>query len=487
MIGGNIRGNVTRGKGHDGLGRIGRRRFLAGAGATVALPWLESLAPRAAQAADTPKRLLYWFIPNGVIGDRWNPPATGKLDPATLPPALQPLVDAGLTGDLSVLTGLDNLAGTPIGPGDHASGIAALLTCVAAKKAALSDLGLGISVDQVAAKAIGAMTARPSLELGMAASGGTGNCDNGYACAYAQSISWSDATTPRGKRTDPHDAWLYLLGNGATSLTAEQRARLQRGDKSVLDYVMQQTAALQPRLGAADRIKVDHYLTSLRTVEQQLTGTIDPTAACQMQPDPGSSKDYATRFEAMLEVMTFAFRCDLTRVITFMMGNAFGPGAMPYAGVPEDYHALTHNQGAAGVKDKILKCIQWEVKQVAAMMKRLKEIPEGDKTVLHNTSFLVTSDVGDGGRHNHDSLPVLLAGNGGGAFASGRHLRYTPEDNSARSLAATHDAAKRTQALAIPNSNKLANLHVSLLSTVGIDPAKTKVGDSTGPLSGLLT
>lgn len=234
-----------------------------------------------------------------------------------------------------------------------------------------------------------------------------------------------------------------------------------------------------PQLGAADQMKMDQYLTSVRTVEQQLTSAVDPTGACRNEPDPGSISDYAKRFAAMMELIVFAFKCDLTRVITFMVGNAFGPGPMPWAGVNSDYHALTHNQGAAGVKDQILKCIQWEVLQVANLMKSLKAIPEGDKTVLYNSSILVTSDVGDGGLHNHDKLPVLLGGNGGGAFSGGQYIAYTPEDPSARTLAATRDATKRTQALAIPNTNKLANLHVSLLQTIGVN---TTVGDSTGPL-----
>ena len=178
---------------------------------------LESLLPRTAyaQLEASPKRLLYWFIPNGVIYKQWIPTTPGALSSTSLPPSLKPLVDAGVTGDVNILSGIDNLCGYPVGLGDHASGISAMLTCVPAKKAALSDLGLGPSADQIAARTLGTLTARPSLELGMSKSGDTGNCDNGYACPYAQSISWVDAVTPRGKRTDPHDAWLYLIGNGA--------------------------------------------------------------------------------------------------------------------------------------------------------------------------------------------------------------------------------------------------------------------------------
>ena len=121
--------------------------------------------------------------------------------------------------------------------------------------------------------------------------------------------------------------------------------------------------------------------------------------------------------------MEFAMRCDLTRVISFMLGSRIGPGPMPWIGIGDDYHELTHRMGEAGVPEQVAQCILWEVQQIAAFIQRLKAIPEGSHTVLYNTSFLVTSDVGEGGPHNHDNLPVLLAGNGGGAFALGKTPR----------------------------------------------------------------
>ena len=175
-----------------------RRLFLRGAGITLGLPLLESFMPAQAfaEASVQAKRLLYWYIPNGVIYNRWKP-APGPLDANNLPECLKPLGAADMVKDFSVLSGIDNLAGAPDRVGDHAAGIAAALTCVPPKKAALSDLGLGISADQVAANALGKLTTRPSLELGMSRTGQTGDCDNGYACPYAQSMSWVNATTPR--------------------------------------------------------------------------------------------------------------------------------------------------------------------------------------------------------------------------------------------------------------------------------------------------
>jgi hypothetical protein len=291
-----------------------------------------------------------------------------------------------------------------------------------------------------------------------------------------------DATTPKGKRTDPRDAWLYLLGTDQTALSPEQRARLRQADKSVLDYVRAQATSLNSKIGTSDRTKLDQYFTSLRATEQQLVA-IDPPASCRMQPDPGAGGDYIRRFNAMIEMQVFALKCDLTRVITFMFGNAFGPGPMPWVGVSDDYHALTHRVAADGVRPQILKCIDWEVRQVAAFITRLKALPEGSRTVLHNTSFLVSSDVGEGAPHNHHNMPVILAGNGSGTLTPGRHIAFAPEKPEARTLALTRDAAKRDMAIAMGNSNRFSNLHVTLLRNTGV--TVDKLGDSTGVLTGL--
>jgi hypothetical protein len=469
------------------LGRsfLSRRALLRGAGVTLALPFMESLAPGELRAAApaVPVRLMYWFIPNGILYDRWIPKTAGMLDAATAPESIAPFAAAGVLDRINVLSGVDNLCGYPETIGDHASGLAALLTCLPAKKA-VDGVELGISVDQVAAATLGKLTPRPSLELGMAKSGGVGDCDNGYACAYAQSLSWSDKTTPRPKRTDPKDAWLYLLGTEDASLSVEQRERMRRGDKSVLDYLVTQASGLAPKLTSEDRVKLDQYLTSVRTVEKQLDSAAVP-AECQNAAPPENSTDYVKRLGSMLDVMEFAFRCDLTRVVSFAFGNAFGPGPMPWIDIGDDYHTLTHRMTEPGVPEQVAKCILWETQQIAAFVKRLASMPEGDHDVLHNTALFVSSDVGEGGSHNHDNMGCLIAGNAGGAIATGRHLAYKPEDATARRMAAKRTVVDRANAIAIPNTNRISNVHLSLLQAAGV-PA-TSFGDSTGPIAGLLT
>lgn len=462
---------------------LSRRALLRGTGVALALPFLESVAPRGLRAAPaSPVRLLYWFIPNGILYDKWIPKAVGMLDAAAPPESLAPLAEAGVLADVNVLSGVDNLCGYPETVGDHASGASAMLTCVPAKKV-IEGVELGISVDQVAAATLGKLTPRPSLELGMAKSGGVGDCDSGYACAYAQSLSWNDKTTPRPKRTDPKDAWLWLLGTDDASLSVEQRERMRRGDKSVLDYLVNEANGLSPQLTSEDRIKLDQYLTSVRTFEKQLDSAAVP-AECQNAPPPATSTDYLKRLAAMMDVQEFAVRCDLTRVISFGFGNAFGPGPMPWIGIGDDYHALTHRMSEPGVPEQVAKCILWEVQQIAAFVKRLKAIPEGEHTALYNTALFISSDVGEGGPHNHDNMACLIAGNAGGAIPTGRHLAYKPEDPNAKRMAAKRNAADRAAAIAIPNSNRLANVHLSLLHAAGLQ--EQKFADSTGPIPGLL-
>lgn len=463
-------------------GLLSRRSLLRGTGVCLALPFMESLVPRElrAQVPGTPVRLIYWHIPNGVLRDRWDP-EPGMLDAANPPASLAPLATAGLFGDINILTGVDNLAGAPNGPGDHASGMGALLTCVAPRKS-VDDYQLATSVDQVAAATLGAFTPRPSLEIGMSGGGGSGNCDNGYGCAYAQSISWTDATTPRSKETDAKEAWTWLLGNQASDLSTEQRERMRRGEKSVLDYLVTEAGRLSPKLTAEDRQKLDQYLTSVRTTEKQLDSA-EATAECQAEVGPENSTSYQTRMAAMLKVMEFAVRCDLTRVITFSFGNAFGPGPMPWVDAG-DFHGLTHNINGAGNRDEVARCILWEVEQIAAFAKSLKEVPEGPQNALYNTAFMIGSEVGEGAPHDHERMPCLIAGNAGGAIATGRHLQYSPEDNRARQLARNRDQGDREEALAIPNTNRMANVHLALLQAAGVPV--TSFADSNQPIAGLL-
>jgi Protein of unknown function (DUF1552) len=241
---------------------------------------------------------------------------------------------------------------------------------------------------------------------------------------------------------------------------------------------------LNGQLGVSDRQKLDQYSTAVRALEQQLTA-VAPAAQCLAQRDPGTDTDFVKRLNLLMDVMAFAVQCDLTRVITFMIGNAGGPGSMPYIGINDNYHNLVHAQGSsAATKNEVAKAVTWFVTQAATFAKRLKGIQEGANTALYNTSFMMSSEVGEGSTHTHHDMPIILAGNAGGAFKTGQHIAYAPEDPKARTLALKRDPTLVQQALAIPNTNRVANLYTSMLTAAGVEPS-SPVPDSNGPLARL--
>ena len=250
---------------------ISRRTILRGLGTAVALPWLEAMGPlarAASAAAAAPRRLAFFYVPNGVHMPRWTPGAVGAL--GDLPAILRPL--AGVKSDLLVLSGLtqDGARAHGDGPGDHARSMASFLTGIHPRKTAGLGLKAGVSVDQVAAAHLGRGTRLPSIELGIDRGAQAGNCDSGYSCAYSSNISWRSESTPMAKEVDPRLAFERLFADQLRpGETAEARARRERYRKSVLDFVAEDARQLQGRLGRNDRQKVDEYLSSVRELEQR--------------------------------------------------------------------------------------------------------------------------------------------------------------------------------------------------------------------------
>src|SRR6266481_8934901 len=247
--------------------RLPRRTFLRGVGVIVALPWLDAMVPAFAAPADTkpPVRLVFAYVPNGMMMDEWKPRTAGKNFEFTR--ILKPLEP--FREDMLVLSGLAHRNGE-IAPGDHAAASATYLTGVAPKRTTGADVQLGISVDQLAANAIGSRTRLPSLELGCETAPSVGNCDGGFGCAYVNNLSWRNATTPIPPETNPRAVFERLYGGLETDPDPKIRARLNQDRKSMLDYVSERTQRLVGTLGPSDRRKIDEYLTSLREIEKRI-------------------------------------------------------------------------------------------------------------------------------------------------------------------------------------------------------------------------
>jgi hypothetical protein len=401
--------------------RFSRRFFLGGAGVAISLPFLPSLSRHAgAQAGGEcapPKRIIAYYVANGMHMQDWTPTATGAG--YTLPHILEPLAD--FKQKLLVLTGLRNEK-QEAGPGDHAGGTGSFLTCKIVRKASVS---VGISMDQVIAGAIGKCTNLPSLELGMEGGGSTGSCDSGYSCAYQRNISWANESTPMPKITNPQLAFDRLFAGFDTNATAAEVQRRLALRKSALDYTREQANDLKKRLSAQDNRKVDEYLTGVRELEIRIQNmSTGPT--CVVPARPANPSDITQRIDLMHQLMATAFQCDATRVITFMMANSGSGRSHDFLGVSGGHHDISHHQSNPENFEKLKVIDRWEMQRFAHLLGLLEGMKEADGTsILDNSAVFLSSEISDGDRHNHDNLPVLLAGRLRGTINSGRHVKYT--------------------------------------------------------------
>ena len=437
-----------------------RRNFLRGVGATMALPWLESLQPRTvlanASVVEHPVRMAFVYVPNGVIKDQWAP--IGEGADYELSPTLRPLEK--LKSELLAFTNLsqDNGRAKGDGAGDHARGTSTFLTGEHPYKTDGAAIRVGTSVDQVAAQQIGNLTALPSLELGVRQGAKAGNCDSGYSCAYSSAISWKSPTTPMPKEVDPRQAFERLFGTGVDQSESKRRRHAIR--QSILDVVAEDAADLTKQLGQSDRRKIEEYFTSVRELEQRIERmsqrhiVVPPDAT---RPD-GIPDEFSEHVRMMYDLMVLAFRTDSTRIATFMIGNAGDNRAYPEIGVTEGWHSLSHHQNEAAKIAHLKTIDHYMIEHFAYFLEKLQAAKEGEGTLLDQSMILYGSELGDGNGHTHHDLPILLAGRAGGTISPGRHIRYESE---------------------VP----LNNLFLSMLDRVGA--STDHLGDSTGRLSEL--
>jgi hypothetical protein len=433
---------------------ISRRAVLKGLGVSIALPWLEAMTPTlsmATQAATTPpKRLAFVYVPNGVNMHTWTPRQMGPN--YTLTPTLEPL--QALKNDVLVLSGLtcDKARANGDGPGDHARAMASFLTGCQARKTNGSDIHVGVSADQVAAQRLGNATRYPSLEIGCEGGRSYGNCDSGYSCAYSHNLSWRTPNTPNPKEVSPRAVFDRLFGATSGPGVALQ----QQYNQSILDFVLEDTQGLMNQLGSNDRQRLDQYLESIREVEQRIGGNVSSNVANNLpRPAAGVPSDYRDHMRLMGDLLALAFQGDLTRVATFVYANEGSNRSYRIIEVSDGHHDLSHHQNNQEKLAKIAQINRFHMEQFAYLLGRLRAIPEGNGTLLDNCMIVYGSGNGDGNRHNHDDLPILLAGRGGGTIATGRHVRF-------------------------PRETPLTNLFLSLLDRMGA--SVPSLGDSTGRL-----
>ncbi|HMR80095.1 MAG TPA: DUF1552 domain-containing protein, partial [Polyangiaceae bacterium] len=400
--------------------RHNRRFFLGGAAALVGLPVLESIVGSSATAAGSgiPTRFMAFYVPCGMHMAKWTPQNTGPG--YDLPEILAPL--ANVQNKTMVLSGLANEPAKPDGPGDHASGTGAFLTSAHPYKTEGADIKNGISMDQVAASAIGAETRIASLQLGIDGGAGVGGCDSGYSCAYARNISWASETQPLPKTINPQVVFDQIFDGFDPSQSTAAQARTRKYRSSLLDYVNQDAKDLSARLGQKDKAKLDEYLTGIFDLEQSIANATQLTCDSIARPDKNLS--FPDHVKMMLDLSVLAMQCDVTRIVTFMLGNAGSGRNYDFIGVSGGHHQISHHQSQQANYDKLTQIDIWEVQQLAYLLEAMDKVQEGSSTLLDNTAVFFSSEIEDGNSHAHTNLPVVLAGGLGGALPTGQHLKF---------------------------------------------------------------
>ncbi len=437
-----------------------RRTFLRGVGATLTLPFLDAMVPAAssvARAATAPaRRVGFIYIPNGVIQEQWVPSKVGRN--FDFSPILSPL--ESLRERVLVLSNLAHRQADSFGDGngDHPRATAVWLSGVHAwerrGRQGMTDIKLGVTADQIAAREFGKETPLPSLELALEKPTAIA-CDTGD-CFYSNTISWRNETTPLDMEAHPRVVFERLFGEGGT---AADRLAILRQTGSILDSVTAEVARLGNTLGVGDRNKLDEYLDAVRDVEQRIQRS-ESRGAESLIELPDRPVDIPETFEEhaklMFDLLTLAFQADVTRVFTLMMAREASPRAYPQVGVPDQHHTVSHHRNDPEYIAKKAKIDTYHIQLLAYFLENLRKTSDGDANLLDNSMIVYGGGIGNGNLHEHTNLPCLVAGGGGGRLNGGRHRHY--EDDT-----------------------PYANLFLSVLDKAGV-PAD-QLGDSTGLLN----
>lgn len=444
---------------------LARRTLLRGLGTALALPLLDAMVPAFASAAKvkaaSPCRMAFLYVPNGIVMNQWTPT---KEPGATVLPRELPRISQALApfrDDVMMLTGLTHNTGRALGdgPGDHGRAGASYLTGVHPKKTYGKDIHVGVSVDQIAARALEGKTRFASLELGCEEGVQGGSCDNGYSCAYSNSISWRSESSPMPPEIRPRAVFERLFGSGDVERDPARRARLAKYEKSILDGVADDAQRLQASLGGADKRKLDEYLFSIRDIEKRIANA-ERTNAQQKPPSmnaPPASipAEFSEHSRIIFDLMTLAFQSDMTRVITGLLAIEQSPRSYAEIGIPEAHHGLTHHQGDKQKIEKVAQINCHHIKQFVYFLEKLKSTRDGDGSLLDHCMITYGSGLSEGNTHDHGNLPLVLAGGGCGKLRPGRHVRYADE-------------------------TPMTNLYVAILDRMGV-PVES-MGDSNGKL-----
>lgn len=432
---------------------IPRRSFLRGAGAAIALPYLDAMCPALASASERTgpaRRFSIVYVPNGMNMEFWTPPSTGKA--FELPQTLKPL--APFRDRLLVLSGMNNSAGDALpgegesAPHERAGGV--FLTGVHP----LREGHVGTSLDQIIARELGQYTQLASLELGLHNTDVVGSCEKGWSCAYRMTLSWRSPTTPLPVEYRPRAVFERLFGDSRSTDPAIRLARIRK-ERSILDSVSDAAARMMTSVGPQDKARLAEYLDGMRDVERriQMAERQSSRELPSVERPTGVPPAFADHLKLMFDLQVLAFQTDMTRMITFMTGPEQSNRTYREIGIPDVHHSLSHHRNDPGNLEKIARIDRYHSELFTYHLEKLRATPDVDGSLLDNMMIMYGSAMSDGNEHLLQDLPILLLGGGTGGLQGGRHIRY-------------------------PDDTPISNLYLTIMDKLGIRAGE--FGDSTG-------
>jgi hypothetical protein len=428
-----------------------RRTLLKGLGASLALPFLDSMFPAfglRGQGAPKPvNRFQTFYVPNGMAMEYWSP--TGEGRDFGITPILEPLEP--FRDQMLVLSGIranwNQL---------HAGASGSFLTGIPQGGKTEIEIIADVSMDQLLARKLGQETQLASLELSMDAPANAGACSSNLSCVYTHTLSWRGPTQPLPTEYNPRAVFERLFGDTGSTERATREARL-RQQSSILDSVTDKIGALSREIGAQDQIKVEQYTEAIRDVERRIQRAeeqIDIDLPNFEQPE-GAPPVFEDHLELMMDLKVLALQADLTRVITFMIAKEQSPRPYPQIDVPDAHHPLSHHNNQPELIERMAKINRYHTELFSRYLGKLRATPDGDGTLLDNMTILYGAGISNSTRHSGQNLPLLVMGGGAGGLQGGQHLKYSNEPG-------------------------MANLLVTLMDKMGLPV--DRIGASTGAL-----
>jgi hypothetical protein len=428
-----------------------RRTVLRGLGATIALPFLDAMAPafslRGRAAAKPASRFQTFYVPNGMAMQYWSPKSEGRA--FELSPILEPL--APYRDQMLVLSGIKanwNYI--------HAGASGSFLTGTTRGGRTEIEIIADVSIDQLLARHFASETQLASLELSMDVPANAGACTGNLSCVYTHTLSWRGPTQPLPMEWNPRAVFERLFGDSGSTDRGARELRLQQ-HKSILDSVTEKLASLKKDLGAPDQTKIDEYAEAVRDVERRIQKAEQQVdlELPQLEQPQGAPAVFEDHLALMLDLQLLALRSDLTRVVTFMLGKEQSARPYPQIGVPEAHHPLSHHNDVPELIAHMSKINRYHTQLFSQYLAKLRATPDGDGSLLDHMTILYGSGISNSTRHSGDNLPLLVIGGGSGTLKGGQHLSYGDKPT-------------------------MANLLVTLMDKMGV-PVE-KVGGSTGKL-----